>query len=576
MKACFSTTATREVERRILDTGVDLMTVAGQEIACAIRTGAGITNYNALSFLVGPGNNGGDALIAARELAADGYRVGVFYCTPKHHDLLPPCSGVYEWDISSGIISDAAAHFLADSSLWVDGILGIGATGPMREPLVAVMEALCDLQCHIRTHTREPYRCIAIDVPTGICPATGHRTGPTLATDLVLEMGLPLDVLHLPPARSAYGSSLLIPLGMDDGALAAPTAIDLSHVSLKDFLTTPGPSDHKYSRGIVALDTGSLRYPGAARLSVGGAFGGGPGMVCYTGACYSYVLDAYPEAVIESRLLAQAGAFVIGSGWSPTEISAHMGVMEKRPSCAFTLVVDATAIPAVLQDPEFYRCVVNRDPASTEAPVDVIFTPHAGELAHALEVLGIDMPDAPDEASRIVAAGQLLADAVKSSVLVKGFIDVVCVPGKAPLIGCRSTGWRATAGAGDILAGLIGSFAARMHATAAANGGVMTITDPESAALLEGYPIGAVAGVLAANVHATAARIASQRCMSMPDLHAFGAEEYEPTEWPAESTIFSSPADFFCVEEAPIRASEIIDALPKAYVALATAAAQQG
>lgn len=209
---------------------------------------------------------------------------------------------------------------------------------------------------------------------------------------------------------------------------------------LKRWVRAPGPTDHKYSRGVLGLLTGSKEYPGAALLGVSAALRTGIGMVRYLGPpeVGSLVVVAHPEVVLTSGNI---DACVVGSGM------AH----PHPPND--TLAIDAVAalgIPAVLDAGALGA-------AASFGPLTVL-TPHSGELRVLGETLGLSGGGDDLEKARIIAAHLGQCVVVKGSIttIVERSSDMWQLP--------EATGWLATAGTGDALAGIMGAvFAAHAH-----------------------------------------------------------------------------------------------------------------
>lgn len=222
----------------------------------------------------------------------------------------------------------------------------------------------------------------------------------------------------------------------------------------------PAADDDKYSRGVVALRTGSDEYPGAAVLGVEAAWRAGAGFVRYLGPAADAVLARRPETVLSGHGAVRADAWVIGSGTDP----AHRSTDEEHALRALLagdvpVVVDAGALDLVIG-----------------ATAPIIATPHAGEFARLCAALGL----AAD------AELTAMADALGATILLKGSRTRVAAPGEAVIALPQATAWLATAGTGDVLAGILG-------ALIAAN---------------PGWPLNEV-GAAAAALHDLAARIAS-------------------------------------------------------------------
>lgn len=242
----------------------------------------------------------------------------------------------------------------------------------------------------------------------------------------------------------------------------------------------PAPDDDKYSRGVLGVVAGSEAYPGAAALTVSGALRAGVGAVHYVGPrrAQALVLQHRPEAIVHepadaSHTLPRASAWVVGPG-----VADHAGqeaVVGAVLASGLPMVVDAGALEAVAR---------SRAAGARLAPPDrVLFTPHERELVRTLDALRHDVT-AGDVRSDRLAHARLLAEAARATVLLKGSRTIIASPGGAVRELPAAPAWLATAGSGDVLAGIAG-------------------------ALLASGLSAADAGAAAAWVHARAAEIAS-------------------------------------------------------------------
>lgn len=203
-------------------------------------------------------------------------------------------------------------------------------------------------------------------------------------------------------------------------------------------LRFPTARDDKYSRGVVGVRTGSRRFPGAAVLGVEAAWRTGVGMVRYLGPGRPtrLVLARRPETVTVSG---RVQAWVIGSGTAADDrTDEETAVLRRILGSAAPVVVDAGALDLAL---------------GAEAPI--VVTPHAGEHARLRERLGLDPATAAQPGSAAETARGL--DAV---VLLKGATTVVAAPDGWECRIPAPTFWLATAGTGDVLAGVAGALAA--------------------------------------------------------------------------------------------------------------------
>ncbi|GMA34132.1 NAD(P)H-hydrate dehydratase [Demequina litorisediminis] len=215
----------------------------------------------------------------------------------------------------------------------------------------------------------------------------------------------------------------------------------------------PGPGDDKYSRGVVGIIAGSEAYPGAAALAVSGAARAGAGMVRYVGPlrAQNLVLHHRPETVVHdpgdaAERLPRAQAWVVGSGVAdyPEQDAAIGAAM----ASGAPLVVDAGALDAVARA---------RASGSREAAADsVLLTPHAEELVRTLRALRHDVTLADVVGDRAGHA-RLLAETARATVLLKGSRTVIASPGGTVITLPEAPAWLATAGSGDVLAGITGT-----------------------------------------------------------------------------------------------------------------------
>ncbi len=448
---------------------------AGLAAACldGLRRSRGRVAGARAVLLVGPGHNGGDALLAGRGCGAAGSACSALLCAPRHHEPGAAAlrrAGGRVVALPDGPLPAPLADELAVADLVVDGVLGIGAAGAVRGPAATVLQ-------HLLAGARPPL-VVACDLPSGLDPATGAVEGPVLAADLTVTFGVAKPGLLLPEARPLVGRLVVVPLGLRPHLPARPALARLRVPAARD-----EPADvvggawpwswrtaDKYARGVLGVAAGEAAYPGAAVLVARAAAGAGVGMVRLVPpedapGLAALVLQAVPEVVVQP--LGQAGrvqAWVAGPGTSGPEDPrvAHVLLRADEPA-----VVDAGALAGL------GRAVAD---GTLHDPGRLLLTPHAGELDRLLEAL--DEPSAavqgPWEAARAAARR------TGATVLLKGPDTLVVGPGGRTVVVPGGPPSLATAGAGDVLAGLAGTLLAAGLA-------------PH------------VAGVLAAHVHAVAA-----------------------------------------------------------------------
>jgi hydroxyethylthiazole kinase-like uncharacterized protein yjeF len=395
-----------------------LMQRAAAGLAAAVLDLLGGGYGRRVLLLVGPGDNGGDALCAGARLAARGAKVEALLLADRVHE-----AGLAALRAAGGHATRDLADLDPAPDVVVDGIVGIGGRPGLRPDAVAALEAYAGVPV------------VAVDVPSGVDVDTGRLAGPHVRADLTVTFGTH-KVAHLvDPAAAASGALHLVDLGLD---LGEPAVEALQPADVRALLPRPGDADHKYTRGVVGVRAGSGTYPGAALLAVAGANTGLVGMVRYvpstgSGQAGQKVADivraAHPEVVGEGRVQ----AWVVGPGGG--DDAARM-LAEARAD-GVPVVVDADALRHV--DGPAPGCVL---------------TPHAGELAAMLGVDREEVEAAPLEHAREAARRW---DCV---VLLKGHHTLVATPDGRVRVTTTGVPWLATAGAGDVLSGLVGALLA--------------------------------------------------------------------------------------------------------------------
>ncbi|MFJ9947061.1 NAD(P)H-hydrate dehydratase [Kitasatospora sp. NPDC091207] len=390
--------------------------------------------------LAGSGDNGGDALYAGAALARRGARVTAVLLAPGRAHV----QGLAALRAAHGRVVLEQEVGLADFScadLVLDGIVGIGGRGGLRP----------EAEPYARAGRRGVV--VAVDVPSGVDADTGEVAGSALRADVTVCFGTYKPGLLIDPGASYAGAVQLVEIG-----LALPTAEveALQHAEVAALLPVPGAESDKYRRGVVGVAAGSVTYPGAALLAVAGALRGGAGAVRYVGTAAEEVVRRFPEVLVTEGGPAGAGrvqAWVVGPGGGD---GARQALGEALASDV-PVLVDADGLT------ELGRLGPQ---ALTGRTAPTLLTPHTGEAARLLAGAGVvgaggTTPPAADElaAARLVTARRLAA-AYRATVLLKGSTTVIADPGGAVRVNPTGTPWLATAGSGDVLAGLAGSLLA--------------------------------------------------------------------------------------------------------------------
>jgi hydroxyethylthiazole kinase-like uncharacterized protein yjeF len=435
-----SVRAAEAVAMASLDEG-ELMSRAASALAAVASDRLGRPAGRHVVAIVGAGNNGGDALYAAARLAQDGADVVVLKVAEAAHegglraarDAGALVLGVGGADTDPPSKVSAA---LSRAELVIDGIVGIGGH-PGLSPLVDGL---------LREVGDSAY-VLAVDLPSGTDPEGEVATPHCVFADETVTFIAPKPVHLLPASEPAVGRLTVIDIGVQIGG--APVVERLTADDVSGLWPRPGPGDDKYSRGVLGVVAGGEGYTGAALLAVTSAVCSGAGMVRYVGPATptQLVRSQVPEVVIgEGRVQ----AWLIGPGVDVDDESsegrAQRAAAQSALDSGLPCVVDAGGLDLVVE------------PRSTPT----LLTPHAGELARLLSRL--DQPvDRETVAGAPLAHARRLADLTNSTVLLKGATTLVLAP-SSPGLPMRSQAdappWLATAGSGDVLAGLAGTLLA--------------------------------------------------------------------------------------------------------------------
>ena len=475
-------------------------------------------------LLVGGGHNGADTLLAGGLLARSGCAVSAVLATEhphpvaleeaRSHGVTIHGAGYRNDDGTDQALAEAVAAieaFLVHGGLVLDGLTGIGATGALRPDAAALIAPLIAAG----EPGRRPLRVIAVDLPSGTGVDDGTVSGPVLAADLTVTFTCLKGCQCLPPARHLCGVVEVVPLGLPTPT-SRPLARRPADGALGDYLRRalrePGPDDHKYTRGVVGLWAGSETYPGAAVLAASGAVRAGAGMVRLSAPrrVEDLVLAARPEVVPAAG---RAQALVLGPGIDPADTTR---ADEVRAVLASTLTPSGqdsqcpTPVPTVVDAGALSILTELLTEELGCTPLHVL-TPHAGEAAALLIALE-DKGAAAREThrwnrERVEAHPGLAAREIcrltGATVLLKGSTTLIAAP-QRPLVSVDSgPGWMASAGSGDVLAGILGAVLAGAAArweqeTVPAASGPASVMDALVESVAAGVRLHALAGAYAA------------------------------------------------------------------------------
>lgn len=427
----------------------------------------GAVEGRAMLVLVGPGNNGGDGLIAARQLAEMGAEVGVYLLQDRDADD-PQWQAIVEAGIAvNGVAQDpdlvALRGMLGQSSLVIDALLGTGASRPIEGDLARVLAALREA----RDGMPRP-QLIALDLPTGVNGDSGHADPATVEADSTLAFGYTKVGLFTMPGRRLAGRVVPVDIGLPASGGEGLPYEEISFRQTQELLPERPEDAHKGTFGRAVVAAGSRRYPGAARLAAEAAARAGAGLVVLAApqSIQPLLVQGLPDVVHEPLpdedgavdgdsarvLLAGLGgadALLVGPGLSlstATEefmrsLLAGLDAVEGLRA----VVLDADALNALARAPGW----------AERLSLPRVLTPHPGEMAR---LTGTSIEQVQDD--RLHCATEY-ARATESVVVLKGACTVVASPDGRARISGAANAMLATAGTGDVLAGLIAGLLAQ-------------------------------------------------------------------------------------------------------------------
>ncbi|MCH2546254.1 MAG: NAD(P)H-hydrate dehydratase [Alphaproteobacteria bacterium] len=452
-----STSQMAAADRYTIENGTDgatLMQRAGTAVAAQVMQRF---DRQPVVVLVGPGNNGGDGFVVAQALHNKGWpvRVGLL----GEMDALSGDAAIMAAKYN-GEVHPLHPFLLNERGLVVDALFGTGISRPISGVAAEVIEKLNRL--------RLP--CVAVDIASGIDGDTGQIMGCAVQAQTTITFHRKKFGHVLLPGAKHCGEVVVVDIGI------APDALDKEKLNVhentpllwQNMLPWPHCDSHKFTRGHAVVQGGAVAYTGAARLAARAALRSGAGLVSIT--CSREALPVYAaalEAVMTRPIVDIEGlvdllkdpritAFLIGPGAgvnSDTHEKLLAALKLKKP-----VVMDADALSVAAQNPQPIFDILQNVPA--------ILTPHGGEFAR---LFGNAAYHSSDKISLTRHAAEL-SNAV---VVLKGSDTVVAAPDGRVSVNIETSPWLATAGTGDVLAGICcGLLAANMPAFEAASAAV--------------------------------------------------------------------------------------------------------
>jgi ADP-dependent NAD(P)H-hydrate dehydratase / NAD(P)H-hydrate epimerase len=471
----------READRQTIDDvglpSIVLMENAGRQAVAAMEAAFEDLATSKVGVLCGRGNNGGDGFVVARTLAQRGIEATVFLLGSVadvrgdariNLEILGRV-GLTVVEITTG--QEWELHFseISECDLIVDAIVGTGFHGPLTGLLETVVADVNGLGVPV----------VAIDLPTGVSADSHELEGEAIEASMTVTLAAPKLPLILPPA-DAYGGDLVIAdIGIPGSVideLEGPWLELLTRERMRELIPARAADSHKGDFGRVLVIAGSAGRTGAAHLAALGALRSGAGLVTIATprSCVPILATMMPEYMTEGLEETAAGSIDFsavervldlkadiialgpGLGQDPSTAAFIQAIVERAGA---PLVLDADALNAFTEDPERLS---GRD------GVDVIITPHPGEMARLLNI-SIEQV----QADRLEHAREFAA-ARRVHVVLKGHRTIIAGPEGRSFVNLTGNAGMATGGTGDLLTGMIAAWFAQ-------------ILDPEGACKLAVY-----------------------------------------------------------------------------------------
>jgi len=408
--------------------GPQLMEAAGGAVADEARRR---WSPRPVVVLCGPGNNGGDGFVAARLLAETGWPVRVALLGARER-----LKGDAAWAASiwTGPLEPLDPKVLAGAELVIDAIFGAGLDRAVEGPARATIEALAASGAPV----------VAVDVPSGVSGDTGMVLGAAAPARATVTFFRKKPGHLLQPGRGLCGETVVADIGIPAAVLTeiAPATVENGPGLWRAALPAPGPSDHKYTRGHVVVIGGEMT--GAARLAATAAARIGAGMVSVLAPAEALpMLAALPAAII---VAARPKAPALGEWLRQRKAAAVLigpGLGRTREARAYVNACLASGLPAVLDADALTAFTEYAEGLARRAPT--VLTPHAGEFARVFGAV---------EGDRLAAA-RAAAGATGAVLVAKASDTIVADPAGRAAINGNAPPWLASAGTGDVLAGMI-------------------------------------------------------------------------------------------------------------------------
>lgn len=422
--------------------GFQLMQRAGQAVA---RAAAEMSPHGPILVIAGRGNNGGDGFVAATELAASGREVKIVLLCDRatlKGDAALAASG---W---KGEVLPCSPDAIGKPSLIIDALFGAGLNRAVKGDPHAMIEAMNTNGAPI----------LSVDLPSGIHGDNGDVLGTAVNATRTVTFFRRKPAHLLLPGRLHCGEVVVADIGIASDVLGSikPQTFENIPDLWADAFPVPQIDGHKYARGHAVIVSGDVASTGAARLSARAALRAGAGLVTVASPSDALAVNAAALTAVMTRAVdsvQQFTEFLNDKRLNSIVIGPGAGIGERTRNFVSAVlklqrgvVLDADALTSFAGDPNVLFAAIKKQSCS-----QIVLTPHEGEFKRLFANI---------EGSKLERA----RSAAKKSgavVLIKGPDTVVASPDGRAAIAANAPPWLATAGSGDVLAGMIGAMLAQ-------------------------------------------------------------------------------------------------------------------
>jgi hydroxyethylthiazole kinase-like uncharacterized protein yjeF len=431
--------------------------------------------------LVGPGNNGGDTLIALSELAAEGWKARAYLVKRKKDDLIKRFTEAGGEVLAGESAFEQLAEAIGTADVLLDGVLGTGTKLPLKKDMAELLSEVNDILDGLDEYPL----VVAVDCPSGVDCDSGEVADETIGADLTVTMASVKEGLLKLPAFEYVGDLEVVDIGLPENLSSMNQLnVEVAEADSVAALLPERPIDsHKGTFGTALIAAGSINYTGAAVLAGEAAYRAGAGLVTLAVPAPVHVALAgrFPEATwvllphemgviasngaeVLAKNFERASALLVGPGFGTENATKEFveNLLEGKYSAKRSVQrigfvhqeqekkeENSAKLPPMIFDADGLKLLAQIKDWDKKIPAPAILTPHPGEM----EVL-TGLPKEAIQESRQKIASQY-AKLWGHVIVLKGAFTVIAAPdGRATIIPVASPAL-ARAGTGDVLAGLI-------------------------------------------------------------------------------------------------------------------------